>query len=172
MTKEQLQSIIGTGQGDAKLITLVDAINKVCTKYEINTKLRLCHFLTQLIHESGTFKYNTEIASGAAYEGRRDLGNIMPGDGIKFKGRGYIQITGRTNYKALSIALGVDFIVNPLLLADNPWNMLSAGWYWNDRKLNFWADKDNINSVTRKINGGLNGLKYRQFWLNKCKEVL
>ena len=80
-------------------------INKAMAKYEINTELRMAHFLAQIGHESGGLVYVRELASGKAYEGRKDLGNTQLGDGIKYKGRGLIQITGRANYKACGDAL-------------------------------------------------------------------
>jgi len=169
MTIDQLKKITGV---TSPLNVITESLNSTCEKYQINTPLRLCHFLAQVLHESGTFHYNTEIASGEAYEGRKDLGNIVNGDGRRYKGRGYIQITGRSNYKAVTQALGCDFINNPEKLAEAPWNMLSAGWYWNSRKLNDWADKDDITTITKKVNGGLNGFVNRQTWLKKCKEVL
>ena len=151
---------------------LVDGINQTFEKYQINTKLRQCHFLAQILHESGLFKYTLELASGQAYEGRVSLGNLQKGDGVKFKGRGYIQITGRFNYDKLSKEFNIDFISDPKLLENNPYAMLSAGWYWNLHNLNEFADKDDIITITRKINGGLNGFDDRKKWLEKCKGVI
>jgi putative chitinase len=140
--------------------------------YEIDTTIRICHFLAQVIHESGTFRYMEEIASGEAYEGRKDLGNVNPGDGVKFKGRGLIQITGRFNYNLLSRDFGVDFINKPELLASDQYACLSAGWYWNRNNLNERADNDDLVTITKRINGGLSGEDQRLAWLNKCKKVL
>jgi putative chitinase len=174
ITTDQLKAIIGNIYYDAKLKVLTDSINQVAAKYCINTNLRLAHFLAQVIHESGRFKYETEIASGDEYDTRVDLGNTpeKDGDGRTWKGRGFIQITGRSNYKAVSKALGVDFLSRPELLGTPPYDMLSAGWYWDTRNLNVLADKDDVVGITKKVNGGLNGLSDREQWLTKCKNVL
>jgi len=174
MTTQQLKYIIGNIYYEQKLQTLTDSINQVVVKYSINTNLRLAHFLAQVIHESGKFRYNTELATGDAYDTRTDLGNTpeKDGDGRTYKGRGYIQITGRSNYKAVSKALGVDFLKTPTMLANPPYDMLSAGWYWDWKRLNELADRDDVMAITKKINGGLNDLKERQYWLNKCKKIL
>src|SRR5450631_4424983 len=94
----------------------MDFINDTCVKFDISTPIRQLCFPAQVGHESGSLFFTEELASGQAYEGRKDLGNIQPGDGVKFKGRGLIQITGRNNYKAVSDALRTDFIINPTLL--------------------------------------------------------
>lgn len=140
---------------------------------QINTPLRQAHFLAQLGHESGSFRFPEEIADGSRYEGRVDLGNTQPGDGKRFKGRGLIQITGRVNYTAYGKARNRDFVTgnNPSLLATDP--MLAAdcsGWYWTSRGLNTLADKDDVRQITLKINGGFNGLddRMRRLQLAKC----
>lgn len=162
----------------------MDFINDTCVKFEINTPIRQLCFLAQVGHESGSLFFTEELASGAAYEGRKSLGNTQLGDGVRFKGRGLIQITGRSNYKAVGDALGVDLIKNPGLLGGKNANKctidqlknaaMSAGWFWNSRKLNAIADNINITKpidtgtnlenfvlITRKINGGTNGLNDR-----------
>jgi putative chitinase len=126
-------------------------------RYEINTPRRQAAFLAQIAHESGSLRYVEEIASGEAYEGRADLGNTEPGDGKRFKGRGLIQITGRTNYKAVGDALGFDFIKEPEKLELPGAASYSAAWFWDSRNLNRHADIDGFQTITRKINGGLNG---------------
>jgi putative chitinase len=151
---------------------LYDPLIETMSYYEIDTTIRICNFLAQILHESGNLHYLEEIASGQAYEGRRDLGNIEPGDGVRFKGRGLIQITGRTNYKMLSVDFGVDFISKPELLASDHYACLSAGWYWDKNHLNLLADNDDIVTITKRINGGLNGFDQRLEWLNKCKKIL
>lgn len=138
----------------------------------IDTPLRQAHFLAQIGHESGHLRYHAEIASGEAYEGRRDLGNAEPGDGQRFKGRGLIQLTGRANYTAYGKAIGRDLIANPTLVATDPALAVDvACWFWESRGLNALADADDIDRVTRRINGGLNGLVDRRAILARAKEV-
>lgn len=159
-------------------------INDTCTAYQINSPARQLCFLAQVGHESGGLYYTEELASGSAYENRASLGNTQPGDGEKFKGRGLIQITGRTNYHALGTAWGVDLVDNPTLLggknaeccsdAQLKYAAMSAGWFWNGSKLNLLADKIQLKEpidegqnlaifklITRRINGGYNGLPDR-----------
>jgi putative chitinase len=150
----------------------VNWINEAMAKYEINTPLRIAHFIAQIGHESGRLIYVREIASGKAYEGRKDLGNINPGDGVLYKGRGLIQITGRTNYRGLGGALGVDLINSPSLLEQPQYAALSAGWYWSTRRLNQSADKDMLIAITKKINGGTNGIDDRRALLMSAKKAL
>jgi putative chitinase len=143
-------------------------IEDTCIKFDISTPIRQLCFLAQVGHESGGLFYTEELASGAAYEGRSGLGNTQKGDGIRFKGRGLIQITGRNNYKAVGAALGVDFIKDPTLLGGKNVDKctaaqlknaaLSAGWFWSTRKLNAIAD---LIDITKPIDGGTNGLHDR-----------
>ena len=135
----------------------------------LDNPLRLIHFLAQLAHESGNFKYMEEIASGAAYEGRKDLGNVMSGDGVKFKGRGPIQLTGRANYRKYGRALGIDFESNPTIVAIPSVGLLVACKFWSDNGLNALADQDDVAMITRRINGGLNGLQDRKDKLSMIK---
>ncbi|MBD2753799.1 glycoside hydrolase family 19 protein [Spirosoma validum] len=150
----------------------VTLFNELLPLYGINTWLRLSHFLAQLLHESGGFRYTQEIASGKAYEGRKDLGNTQPGDGVKFKGRGLIQLTGRDNYTAFGRKFKIDCVNHPELIEEPKWALASALDYWNTRKLNAIADQDDVNAVTRKVNGGTNGLLHRRELLVKCKTAL
>lgn len=135
----------------------------------MDSPLRLAHFLAQLIHESGSFRYMEEIASGSAYEGRKDLGNTQPGDGVKFKGKGPIQITGRANYRYFGRKIGIDLEQNSSLPAIPSIGLHLALEYWKDRGLNALADKDDVVGITRKINGGTNGLDDRKAQLAKVK---
>jgi putative chitinase len=136
------------------------------------TPLRLAHFLAQLGHESDGFKAMEEYASGADYEGRQDLGNVMRGDGVRYKGRGPIQVTGRANYRRFGQKLGIDLESHPEIAALPSIGMLTACTYWTDHGLNERADADDLNGITRAINGGLNGLPARKARLGQAKALL
>lgn len=132
-------------------------------------EMRFAHFIAQLAHESGNFRYMEEIASGAAYEGRKELGNIMAGDGVRFKGRGPIQLTGRANYQKYGQVLGIDFESHPELVAIPSIGLLVACKFWVNNGLNELADRDDVLTITRRINGGTNGLVDRKANLAKIK---
>jgi len=138
----------------ANAVKYVPLLNACFEKYGINTPLRVAHFLAQVLHESGSLKYCEEIASGADYEGRKSLGNVMPGDGKKFKGRGLIQLTGRANYTAYGKYIGEDLTKSPEKVAGEL-AVDVAGWFWSTRKLNELADKDDLHNITKRVNGGL-----------------
>lgn len=129
-------------------------------------------FIAQIAHESGSLRYVQEIASGEAYEGRKDLGNTQPGDGKKFKGRGLIQITGRSNYKAVSDALKYDFVNKPEDLELPGPACFSAAWFWQQAGLNRLADIEAFEKITKRINGGLNGYDDRLKHWELAKQVL
>jgi putative chitinase len=147
-------------------------LNKAMVEGGINTPKRQAAFLAQIAHESGEFRYMEELASGRAYEGRRDLGNTQPGDGPRFKGRGPIQLTGRANYRAAGKALGIDLENNPTRAKDPDVAFRVATWYWNSRNLNKLADAGNFDGITRRINGGLNGKASRDVYHRRAKGVL
>ena len=158
----------------SKALELGNKYKSLLAKYGITTPLRLAHFFSQIAHESGGFKYLAELGGKSyfdKYEGRKDLGNTQKGDGYKFKGRGYNQVTGRANYSEISKDLKIDFINNPELLEQEVNAMISALWFWNKRKLNQFADLDDIKTITKKINGGYNGLKERQEYLTQYKKI-
>lgn len=182
MTTQQLGAATKSTSANAdKFLTYV---TDTCARYNILSPARQLCFLAQVGHESGGLYYTEELASGQAYEGRADLGNVHPGDGVKFKGRGLIQITGYSNYQLLGTAFGVDLISNPALLggknvtACTPTQLkyaaLSAGWFWDRHQLNLIADKIQLEGpideganlgyfkqITKVINGGYNGLNDR-----------
>lgn len=155
-----------------RLTQFVEPLNQGFDRFAINTPLRIGHFLAQVLHESGEFQYQEELATGADYEGREDLGNTQNGDGCRFKGRGLIQVTGRSNYGQISRSLGIDYVTNPQRLALLPDCVNSAFWYWDSRQLSALADKDDLRGVTYRVNGGYNGLQERQDYLNRAKKVL
>lgn len=173
ITKEQLRVIAPTIK-EPNLSIYTTEFNDTMDKYQITGLSEMCMFLAQTLHESGACRYVKELADGKAYEGRKDLGNINPGDGVRYKGRGLIQITGLTNYQQISKDFGVDFVKSPELLEQPHWATRSAGWFWNSRKLNSIA-KDNTEAaflaVTKKINGGTNGLEDRKNYWNNAKKV-
>jgi predicted chitinase len=145
--------------------------------YGIHTPLRLAHWLAQLGHESGELKYSEEIASGRAYEGRKDLGNTRPGDGVRFKGRGLIQITGRYNYTRYFRYLGQpELLETPQILAVDPFYAADcAGWFWchgASVDLNRVADKNNVTLISKLINGGYNGLSDRKRLLTLSRRAV
>lgn len=145
-------------EADVKNIQkFVGFLNQTLVEFDINTPQRIRMFLAQIGHESGQLRYVEELASGEAYEGRKDLGNTSPGDGVLYKGRGLIQITGRRNYALCSLALDLPLLETPQLLAEPESAARSAGWYWRNCNLNSLADMGLFDEITRRINGGNNG---------------
>lgn len=160
-------------EADQKLIDrFLDPINKTLEEFEINTPQRIRMFLAQIGHESGQLRYRKELASGAAYEGRKDLGNTTPGDGVRYKGRGLIQITGKYNYGLASLALGLPLLEKPELLEEDLNACRSAGWFWYKSNLNALADMGKFEIITRRINGGLNGYSDRYKLYQRAFEII
>ncbi len=155
---------------------LIDAIcgdlPTILERYAIHTKLRAAHFLAQACHESDGFCTTEEYASGARYEGRKDLGNVEPGDGVRFKGRGIFQLTGRANYARMGEKLGLNLLDEPRLAAEPAISLRIACEYWNDRRISPLADANDLEGVTRRINGGLNGLADRRACLGRAMAAL
>jgi putative chitinase len=173
VTLEQLAYIMKTAKKSTLELHL-PFINDCMKMYDINTPLRKQHYLAQIGHESASLKYMHEIASGSAYEGRYDLGNIYPGDGRKFRGHGPIQITGRANHEAFFDFIGRPELINTpeVLETDLGLAWKAAGWFWMSRKLNKFADNDDVRGITLRINGGYNGLADRKQYLARAKEVI
>lgn len=150
--------------------------------FAISTPARIAAFLAQIGHESGRLRYVREIwgptPAQARYEGRADLGNTEPGDGYRFLGRGLIQTTGRANYARTRDGLRKflpdvpDFEEQPKLLEAPRWAAYSAAWYWQAHGCNELADDDQFASITRRINGGLNGYDDRLALWGNAKEAL
>jgi len=168
-------------------------IQQAMQEFEISSYLREAAFLAQLAHESGELKYMEEIASGAEYEGRTDLGNTHPGDGKRYKGRGPIQLTGRSNYGTYGQKLGLDLITNPMIAATKEVGFRIAGLFWKDHGLNELADKDMqivdvirrrkdgtkfvekhpaFDAITFTINGGFNHQQERLNYYVRAKNVI
>jgi len=177
--------------------------NSILNNADINTKLRLSHFFSQIHHESNlkpiseslyyktvasarnafktpfenktdefvtSYLRNSEKMANYVYQNRMSNGNEASGDGWKYRGRGFIQITGKYNYKKLSISTGVDYVNNPDLLLNEADAMISAIWYWTKINGNKYADMDDILTITKLINGGKNGLTHRKELLKKYKK--
>lgn len=162
-TAEQLAAIIYYPQIAASLLAgrcakWLPHLLAAMVRYQINTPLRIAHFIAQLAHESGRFVFTRELwgptPAQARYEGRLDLGNTVQGDGYRFRGRGLIQITGRANYRAAGIALGLPLEAQPELLERPDIAALSAAWWWHANGLNEIADTGNIDHVSDRINRG------------------
>jgi len=171
ITKEMIKKIAPNSKEEI-IGPLVDYLNKYLPKYEVSTYLRVCHFLAQAAHEAASFRTLREYASGAAYEGRKDLGNVKPGDGVRYKGRGIFQLTGRANYRDIGNKIGMDLENNPELAESPEVSVLTALEYWKSRNLNVLADRDDVEGITRKINGGLNGFEDRKKYLSRCKQII
>ena len=154
----------------------VPVLNTAMNRYQIVGPKRVAAFIAQIGHESGQLKYVKEIwgptLAQTRYEGRADLGNTEPGDGSKYRGRGLIQITGRANYKACGDALGLDLINHPELLEKPQHACMSAAWFWATKGLSTLADEGKFETITRRINGGLNGLADRQMLYARALKVL
>lgn len=140
--------------------------------YDINTKMRIAHFMGQVTHECAGFRTTEEFASGAAYEGREDLGNIHAGDGKRYKGRGLIQLTGRANYRTIGKTLDLSLEDDPEIAAEPVTSLKIACEYWKTRNINAAADGDDLIKATKLVNGGLNGLDDRRKYLQKAKTAL
>ena len=160
----------------------VASFNMWAIPFGINTPRRIAHYLAQVFHESGALRYVEEIASGEKYEGRKNLGNTQKGDGVRYKGRGYIQLTGRANYKAFGQCelCTEDVVAHPEKVAEFPLNQVASMWFWQNHKLNELADKDDggkcgediVRQITKVINGGQNGIANRLFYYRRFKKEL
>ena len=175
MTPETLHEAIGCSAERAE--AWAQPITEAMEEYEINTPKRQAAFLAQIGHESGRLKYVREIwgptEAQKRYEGRQDLGNTQPGDGKRFMGRGLIQVTGRANYTSVGAALGLDDILDHPEDLEKPEHAArSAGWFWKTHGLNELADENDFVRITRRINGGVNGLAERQALLQTATEAL
>ncbi|WLH05376.1 glycoside hydrolase family 19 protein [Pseudomonas lurida] len=174
ITEQQLLQIFPNAGRQAGVFA--PALNAAMNRYGIVGTPRVAAFIAQVGHESGQLRYVREIwgptAQQEGYEGRADLGNTVKGDGYKYRGRGLIQITGRANNAACGEALVLDLINTPELLELPQYAAMSAAWFWSTRGLNTLADQGELVKITRRINGGLNGLADRQALYEKALKVL
>ena len=174
MTPDTLAAALGIPLQRAQ--TWADALSAAMALYAIDSPARQSAFLAQVGHESGRLIYVRELwgptPAQEGYEGRVDLGNNQPGDGFKYRGRGLIQVTGRANYRTCGLALTLPLETSPEML-EQPGNAAqSAAWFWNSRELNALADVGDFNTITKRINGGLNGLQDRLALYALCKSAL
>jgi len=170
ITVTQLIAVMPYARAKAPLF--IGFINETLAEFDISTPARVCAYLAQVGHESGQLRYVEELASGDAYEGRHDLGNTQPGDGRRFRGHGLIQVTGRTNHQAAADYFGksLDEIVGWLTTPEGATR--SSGWFWMTHGLNKYADSGDFTGLTRRINGGINGLADRQALYDRAINAL
>ncbi len=173
VTKQQLLQMLPNAGPKAGVF--VSALNTAMSRHQINTPKRIAAFLAQVGHESAQLRHVRELGSDL-YLSKYDTGALAirlgntpeaDGDGQRYRGRGLLQISGRGNYRQCSLALFGDerLLQQPDLLEQPQWAAESAAWFWEQQGLNALADADRFNSITRKINGGLNGLEDRlQLW--------
>lgn len=180
MTLTQLQQILPNARAQAGVF--ISALNAAMLHRDITAPQRMAAFIAQVGHESGELRYVRELG-GERYLSKYDTGPLAArlgnspeadGDGQKYRGRGLIQITGRSNYLACSRALFGDerLLHFPELLEQPQWAAESAAWFWHSHGLNELADQDQFITITRRINGGLNGLEHRQQLWAKARAVL
>ena len=148
------------------------SFEQILADYDIDAYLRIAHFMGQVTHECAGFRTTEEFASGAAYEGRLDLGNTEPGDGRRYKGRGLLQLTGRANYRRYGGLLNLELEAHPHIAAEPLTSLRIACEYWKDKDINPHCDNDDLVRVTKKVNGGTNGIDDRRRYLQKAKAAL
>jgi len=203
LNKEQLQAIMPSAK-EENIEFYITALNEKLMEFEINTNLRVAHFIAQIAHESGCFKYRKEnlnysakalrtvfgkyftsddmadtharkpeVIANIVYANRMGNNDSDSGDGWRYRGRGLIQLTGRDNYVRCGSAIDSNIEAEPDLLAEDANAAVAAAcWFWQSNKLNALADDDEIKKITRKINGGYNGLEDRIAILARAKTVL
>lgn len=158
--------------------TFADPIFQTMTAYDIDTPLRRAAFLSQIGHESGRLLYMREIWGPSTcpwqlkYDNNKSLGNVFTGDGYRFRGGGLLQLTGRDNYRRCGHDLGLSLVENPDLITRPIYAAMTAGWFWDEHNLNAPADADDMREITRRINGGYNGIKERLLLYNRALEVV
>lgn len=166
ITADTLATIAGRAP-DANMRSALAGLQRAGVGAGLQQPHRLAHFLAQVGHESNWWRYDAEIwgptAAQKRYEGRKDLGNVQSGDGYRYRGRGPIQLTGRANYSEFTawarklVSSAPDFVRDPDAVNTDPWEGLVPIWYWQTRGLNSYADNNDAHTITRRINGGMNG---------------
>ncbi len=148
-------------------------LNKCLTRYQIDTPSRQRHFLSQTAHESGGGRWKKELSDGWYLEGRTDIGNTAQGDGPRYKGAGYIQLTGKYNYQRLADYLGDPKVMDGVDYVAATYPFTSAGYWWIDNQMNELCDTNpSVYTVTRRVNGGTNGLSDREMYYEICCRVI
>lgn len=201
ISEEQLKQVVPNLPAD-KCAAYLPCLLQAVQEFEINSPMRVAAFIAQTAHESAgyrtfienlnysaealtrvwpsrfpkevavTYARNPEKIANRAYASRIGNGDEASGDGWRFRGRGAIQVTGRSNYQACGVGLGLDLFTSPELLEQPLHAFRSAAWFWKSRNLNTLADKDDIVGITEVINGGLNGLEERKNYYNQAKSIL
>lgn len=173
LTLALLKAVAGS---TAMCPVLLDPLNAELPKVGVTTPLRIAHFLAQAAEETDGFRTLTEYwgpsKAQISYEGRKSLGNTVAGDGRRFMGRGIFMLTGRANYRQLGAELALDLEAHPELAARPDIAVKLACLYWQTRNINPLADADDVEAVTRRINGGTNGLDTRKLYLRRAKAAL
>lgn len=180
MDTATLAQVMGNRSG-VNFANEVSGCNEALRLVGATTVLRAAHFLAQCGHESAGLYYTEEIASGEAYNSRSDLGNSQSGDGPRFKGRSYVQVTGRNHYRNLSewahskglVTTATYFVDNPTQLAAKEYRWLGPVWYFTTQRPNWAAaaDRDDLVAVTKMVNGGTRGIEDRRLYLNRAKAL-
>ncbi|MEP0546747.1 MAG: glycoside hydrolase family 19 protein [Rhodothermales bacterium] len=179
ITEQTLTGIMPNLKSERR-VAFMPHLHAAMEEFEINTPLRQAAFLAQLAHESGEFRYMEEIWGPTAAQKRyeppsslaRRLGNTEPGDGFRYKGRGPIQVTGRDNYRRYGGLLGLDLEAEPEQAATPEVGFRIAGLYWHKNGLNELADVEHFKTITKRINGGYNGLEDRRRYYERARTAL
>lgn len=187
ITVDQLRAMALGRPDESNMASLAVALNAYGQRFGLEKPHRLAHFLAQVLHETGSFRWDTEIWGPTKQQEKYDTGALAKklgntpakdGDGKRYRGRGPFHLTGRANYRAFTKwAKGIDpdapnFEKEPDAILTDPWEGLSALWYWESRDINRYADDNSLEMVTRAINGGLNGLDSRMMYYGRAALVL
>ena len=180
ITEAQLLAIMPRLQRHSSLAAWLQALNAAMAEYDITTPARRAAFLAQVAHETMELRIVEESWTGAAFQQRyeppgelaKPLGNTEPGDGKRYRGRGLIQVTGRSNYASYGQLLGINLVALPDRANEPLIAARLAGAFWKQRGLNALADAEDFQGITRRINGGMNGLAERKRYLDQALAVL